>query len=111
MLWGDSRDGWDSTVLPDARGTHLWDGQKLVGRWFATQDANPQGIYWDAYWLYGPTARWDAAPGPLVGRGGPVIDVGGQLQSQLVPLLTGPGSGPPSLVRPGGGTPDLPESA
>ena len=100
MLWGDSRDGWDSTVLPDARVTHLWDGQKLVGRWFAAQDGEPHGTAWDAYWLYGPTARWDSAPGPLVGSGGPVINVGGQLQGQLVPWLTGPGGAWPPLALP-----------
>jgi hypothetical protein len=110
MLWGDSREGWDSTVLPDARVTHLWDGQKLVGRWFARQDGDPQGTYWDAYWLYDPTARWDAAPGALVGSGGPVINVGAQLQSQLVPWLTAPGSGLPPFLRPVAHTADQAKS-
>lgn len=87
MLVGDSRGGWDSTVLPDARVTHLWDGQKLVGQWFAAQAGDTGSTYWDAYWLYGPDARWDQAPGPTVGTGGPVISVREQLQGQIVPLL------------------------
>jgi hypothetical protein len=29
---------------------------------------------WDAYYLYGPNATWDQAPGPLVASGAPIID-------------------------------------
>ena len=86
MLLGDSREGWDSSVLPDPRVAHFWDGQRLLGHWFAAQ-GGADGVTWDHYWLYGPTARWDTTPGPLVGDGGPIIAQADQLRQQIGPLL------------------------
>ncbi len=48
-------------------------------------------ITWDAYFLYGPEARWDQEPGPLVSRSSAssVIAAAGQLQVAVQPLLEG----------------------
>ncbi len=42
---------------------------------------------WDTYLLYGPNATWDQAPGPLLGSGGTIIDVGPELRDKLTPLF------------------------
>ncbi len=86
MLSGDSREGWDSSVLPDARVTHLWDGQRQIGQWYSRQEG-AQDLLWDAYRLYGPTATWTDAPTSLLSQGGPVIDQQVPLQTALRPLL------------------------
>ena len=87
MLPGDSRGGWDSSLLPDARVTHFWDGQRQVGQWYSRQEGE-QGVVWDAYRLYGPSATWTAAPTPLLSQGGPVVAEKAQLLTALGPLLT-----------------------
>jgi hypothetical protein len=48
-----------------------------------------EGITWDAYFLYGPDARWDRQPGPLVSTGGSVIGSTDQLMAAIRPFLTG----------------------
>ncbi len=53
--------------MPDPRVTHLWDEQRLSGRWFAQHLHNAQDIIWDGYLLYGPDAKWEALPEPLIG--------------------------------------------
>ncbi len=80
----DSRSDIDSTVLSDRRVTQLWDGNKVTGPWFADQVQGHSGIAWDVYFLYGPDARWDAAPSPLLGSGSPVIGNADQLRTQLL---------------------------
>jgi hypothetical protein len=41
MLFGDSRDAWDPTVIFDPRVVPLWDGARVTGRWFgANQPPN-----------------------------------------------------------------------
>lgn len=60
------------------------------------EDAGPGGppqdrpILWDGYLLFGPEARWDDAPAPLVGSTGPggtVIANLGELKRQRAPFL------------------------
>jgi len=93
MLPIDARSNWRWTgnVLSDRRVSHFWDENKIVGRWFAKQenpaDANP-GIEWDAYFLYGPDAQWEAKPEPLISGGGTVRDQFDELRRKLAPLLT-----------------------
>ncbi len=86
MLLGDSREGWDSTLLPDSRVTHFWDGQRQIGRWYSQQEG-AQGLLWDAYRLYGPAATWTDAPGPVLSQGGPVVERRAELQAALRSLL------------------------
>jgi hypothetical protein len=92
MLPGDSRQLIDRRLLADARVTNYWDEQRSVGRWFsqrvpASRGAERQPISWDAYLLYGPDARWDTVPGPLVSVGRTVVAHTRRLGTAVTPLL------------------------
>ena len=90
MVPGDSRAGWRSGVLPDARVTHFWDAERVTGRWFAQHLDGEGGLMWDTYLLYGPEARWDTpttAPLPLVSQGATVLRERAELHTRLLPLL------------------------
>ena len=84
-----------SKVIGDAqvvRGIQVVvDEKRIVGSWLAKQE-NPQaespGIVWDAFYLYGPDAEWDAKPEPLIISGATVRDEADKLREKLVPLLT-----------------------
>ena len=73
--------------MPDPRVLHFWDADRFAGRWFAKAVNGDDGYMWDAYLLYGPNATWDTAPGPLLGSGGTIIEVGSELRDKLTPLL------------------------
>ena len=82
MYPGDARAEWPSDLLTDARVTHRWDEGKVVGTFFGKNKARLQPrlspdssgmdgeILWDAYLLYGASARWNDFPDGLehVGR-------------------------------------------
>ena len=94
MLPGDSRAAWDGAVLADPRVVHLWDEQKLAGGWFAGHVSRSPGTEWDAYFLYGPQAKWDSEPSPLVSWGGTIIGKRSQLEASIAPLLGSDSSAP-----------------
>jgi hypothetical protein len=73
--------------MPDPRVLHFWDADRFAGRWFAKAVWGDDGYMWDTYLLYGPSATWDLAPGPLLGSGGTIIDVGSELRDKVAPLL------------------------
>ena len=83
VLPGDSANGWDPKVLNDPRVTNYWDPHLLLSRWLGEHVTHSGAIVWDHYFLYGPNASWTDAPGPLVGDGGDVIHVTGQLRAQF----------------------------
>lgn len=87
MLGGDARDEWNGTTMPDTRVTHFWDGDAIVGQWFAKQVDGYDGIAWDVYYLYGPEATWEAIPMPLAGSGGTIIGERDTLQMQVSTML------------------------
>jgi hypothetical protein len=87
VLGGDSRRGWDDEVMTDRRVTHLYDGERLVGSWFAQNVTLEDGFVWDTYLLYGPDATWSNVPTLLISSGGTIIDKGSELRDKLVPLL------------------------
>lgn len=89
MLPGDSRQFLDTRVLGDPRVTYYWDQEKVTGRWFSDHVTGRSGITWDMYFLYGPDARWDELPGPLVSSEGDVISSTDQLMSAIRPFLSG----------------------
>ena len=89
MLAGDSRQFLDTKVLGDPRVTYYWDQDKVTGSWFSQHVTGEAGITWDSYFLYGPDARWGAAPGPLVSSGGPVIGSTTELGAAVRPFLSG----------------------
>ena len=73
MLWGDSKSQWDSSVLTDKRVSQYWDSQRQAGLWFARKVNHREGISWDAFFVFGPDARWTDAPKPLTAYGSPII--------------------------------------
>ncbi len=87
MLWSDSRALWDGRVMPDPRALHFWDGQRVVGEWFSVQVDGYEGVSWDAYYLYGPEAVWDAVPAPLLGSGGTIYGERETLEAQVKAIL------------------------
>ncbi len=88
MLGGDQRATWDSTVLPDPRVIHLWDADRLAGRWFAENVDGYQGVSWDAYYLYGLAAEWQSTPGPPLSIGSSVFGRREELTAALAPLFS-----------------------
>lgn len=92
MLRTDARSmwRWGGHALTDRRVSHFWDEQKLVGRRFAemTPDEAVNHFIWDAYYLYGPEAQWDAQPAPLISNGGTVREKFDELNQKLSPMLT-----------------------
>ncbi len=87
MLAGDARSEWRGSVLPDPRVVHLWDQNRLAGRWFAERVQRHGGIAWDAYFLYTAQAKWEGIPSPLLGSGSTVIARRSDLQRSLLPEL------------------------
>jgi hypothetical protein len=87
MLPGDARGEWDPRLLTDERVTHFWDEEKLAGRFFAETEKFFSPIAWDAYYLYGPEARWDDRPAPLVSWGYTIMGKRNQLQEDFSDLL------------------------
>jgi hypothetical protein len=87
MLGGDSRDDWDGRTMPDPRVLHFWDGEYLMGKWFAKQVDGYEGVSWDMYYLYGPDAVWETVPSPLVDSGGTIYRERERLRTQVSTLL------------------------
>jgi hypothetical protein len=93
MVWSDTRRAWESSVLADPRVIHFWDEQRTTGQWFAEHTAvSPwlqgyRGVAWDMYYLYGPEARWDLTPSPLMSKGRPIYHQRLALQRSILPLL------------------------
>ena len=87
ILAGDAREEWDGTTMSDTRVIHFWDGERQVGQWFAEEAEGYRGISWDTYFLYGPDAKWDTVPSPLVSSGGTIYSERETLERQLRTLL------------------------
>ncbi len=87
MLWSDSRAMWDGTNMPDHRVMHFWDGEHLIGQWIAKEIDGYEGISWDSYYLYGPDAKWETIPLPLVGSGSTIFSERETLAMQINTLL------------------------
>ena len=87
MLWSDSREAWKGTTLPDPRVSHFWDGDLLLGNWFAKEVEGWEGTAWDVYYLYGPEATWETIPEPLLGSGGTIYAERQKLKEQVGTLL------------------------
>jgi hypothetical protein len=83
MLPGDDRSEWEFSLLSDSRVTHLWDEEKLAGRFFAQSEDFYLPIAWDIYYLYGPDARWDDKPSPLVSWGYTIMGKRNQLREDV----------------------------
>ena len=84
---GDARSEWPEQVLTDSRVIHLWDEERVTGRWFAEHEDTFFPIAWDIYFLYGPDAHWGTEPAPLVSSGFTIIGRSSKLRADLLPLL------------------------
>lgn len=73
--------------MPDQRAVHFWDGEHIIGQWFAKAIDGYDGIAWDAYYLYGPDATWNSVPSPLRGSGGTIYGERERLKTQIQTLL------------------------
>jgi hypothetical protein len=89
-LFGDSRDKWDGGDLIDPRVVHLWDEADVSGTWFVEDLPGYRGEDWDTYLLFGPEARWDSVPSPLLASGSTVIARSDELKRAIAPLLGAP---------------------
>jgi hypothetical protein len=87
MLWGDARWRWHGDVLSDARVTHFWDKQRVVGQWFAEHIEGYSDVVWDTYYLFGPDSQWADTPAPLLSSGATIYRTRQELERQLLPLL------------------------
>ncbi len=87
MRFTDKYSRAGARVLSDARVKHFWDGEKVIGRWFADEEGYSGQVAWDIYFLYGPEATWDLAPAPLVNSGVTVFGKRKELLQTLLPLL------------------------
>ena len=87
MLWSDSRVMWNGNSMPDNRVTHFWDGEHVMGQWFAKQVDGYDGISWDSYYLYGPEAIWESIPAPLISSGGTIYSEREVLNMQVNTLM------------------------
>ena len=101
MYPNDARDQWPAEAMPDPRVKHYWDDGKLVGRWYADRLSDIQGqmapgskgfeapVLWDAYLVYGPESRWDAAPTGLRRWGRTVLATRDALREAVESLGSG----------------------
>lgn len=78
---------WNGTNMPDTRVIHYWDGDHVIGQWFAKEVDGYEGIAWDAYYLYGPDATWETIPTPLIASGGIIYGERATLERQVGILL------------------------
>lgn len=86
-LPGDFRGAVDRSVLGDRRATNFWDQGAQVDDWFAAR-AGADTTTWDAFYLYGPRARWGAGgPGRPLAAGSPVFDDKEELRAAVRRLL------------------------
>ena len=87
MLSSDARNRWPDQLLADPRVVHLWDGSRAAGRWFAENEDFYLPIAWDVYYLYGPKARWEETPQPLLSSGSTILYRKDSLRRDLAPLI------------------------
>jgi hypothetical protein len=89
---GGTRDSIDGTLLADHRVRHYWDGDAVSSAYFGEHLPGGFGQFWDGYAVYGPAARWEDEPGPLVGSGVTVIGQSASLKAAIQDLLGPPDS-------------------
>ena len=91
VIINDNRPSVDPSVIPDPRALHYWDREDEVGTWLAQQDRfwkllrGPNA--WDIYYIFGPDAAWDEAPGPLLDSGYPLVQKTEGLKETLRRIL------------------------
>jgi hypothetical protein len=91
MYPGDSHKSLDEELFADPRVTSFWDPTEVSGRWFGERALGnlKGGIVWDAYYAFGPAARWERQPDQLLTSGAPIIGGTETLKRNFIPLLDG----------------------
>jgi hypothetical protein len=87
VLWTDSREHWNGNSMPDPRVLHFWDGEMVVGQWFAEHVEGFEGIVWDAFYVFGPEATWQEIPAPRAASGGTIYGQRDLLAAQLYSVI------------------------
>ena len=88
VLARDRRSGWSPDRFNDHRVLEFWDADRTLSRWYKDHlPGHGRTIAWDLYALYGPDARWEAAPGKLVNWGRAVYSKREQLAAEVDSLL------------------------
>jgi hypothetical protein len=93
VLGPDSSSQVNSSLLDDARVIQYWDSDGDVSA-FLTENADQldlpaEGLFWDAYLLFGPDADWEEIPTDLIAWGAPVVTNIDGLTKQLDDLWAG----------------------
>jgi hypothetical protein len=93
MMPGDDRDARPDSFIDDPRVVEMWDEQRLLGRWLASQ---PQfkdkglvdaGVMWDTFLLFGRESRWEDVPTHLVSSGYTIVRERKRLEADLPSAL------------------------
>ena len=91
VLLGDDKSKWRADLLDDPRVTEYWDADREIGEWFPMQEDYESLIFgplaWDIFFLYGPEARWESVPLPVISSGNTIIARRGRLADSIAPLL------------------------
>ena len=89
MLRADDRSQWPADALTDPRVTEYWDEERVTGQWFAKNLTGHSfgPIAWDIYYLFGPQAKWEAIPEPLIDSGRSIIAKRHSLRSEVLELI------------------------
>lgn len=74
-------------LLIDPRATHYWDNDQLVSHALGNAYGSPSQLVWDAFFVFGPDARWNDGPPRPLESGGPVVDYMATLKSRLTRYL------------------------
>ena len=75
-------------LLVDPRTTHYWDNEQQVSHALgAAYYGSPGQLVWDAFFVFGPDARWNDGPPHPLETGGPVVEHMPTLRSVLSPYL------------------------
>jgi hypothetical protein len=84
MLGGDTQIEV-AELMVDERARHFWDGDKLLGMYFANLTGAGEGaVAWDVFYVYPPDASWGDRP---AASGAPVVDEAPALAAALEPYL------------------------
>ena len=96
MLVTDQWGRWGARSLSDARVEHSWDGERLVGRFFAGQvQGDSSSALWDVFLLYSPEAHWDNSLDAPLAWGGPIVEMRDDLAASVERVRNGQASGRP----------------
>jgi hypothetical protein len=73
-------------LMVDDRVRHFWDGNRLLGSYFAKlTGAGAGAVAWDVFFLYPPGASWGDQP---QAAGGPVVEEAANLERAVEPYVT-----------------------